>query len=72
MWRIGWAPNSIPIYIQQDATLNSLFIIYLLSLFIIYLLSTSVLEKHTSSFFRVKVVFCTEYWGNKFLSAISQ
>ena len=28
MWRIGWAPNSIPIYsyIQQDATLRSLFI----------------------------------------------
>jgi hypothetical protein len=26
MWRIGRAPNSIPIYIQQDATLNSLFI----------------------------------------------
>jgi hypothetical protein len=26
MWRIGWAPNSIPIYIQQDATLHSLFI----------------------------------------------
>jgi hypothetical protein len=26
MWRIGWTPNSIPIYIQQDATLNSLFI----------------------------------------------
>jgi hypothetical protein len=28
MWRIGWAPNSIPIYsyIQQDATLNILFI----------------------------------------------
>jgi hypothetical protein len=26
MWRIGWAPNSIPIYIQQDATLQSLFI----------------------------------------------
>jgi hypothetical protein len=26
MWRIGWALNSIPIYIQQDATLNSLFI----------------------------------------------
>jgi hypothetical protein len=25
MWRIGWAPNSIPIYIQQDATLHSLF-----------------------------------------------
>jgi hypothetical protein len=25
MWRIGWA-NSIPIYIQQDATLHSLFI----------------------------------------------
>jgi hypothetical protein len=24
MWRIGWAPNSIPIYIQQDATLHSL------------------------------------------------
>jgi hypothetical protein len=23
---IGWAPNSIPIYIQQDATLHSLFI----------------------------------------------
>jgi hypothetical protein len=26
MWRIGWASNSIPIYIQQDATLHSLFI----------------------------------------------
>jgi hypothetical protein len=26
MWRIGWAPNSIPIYNQQDATLHSLFI----------------------------------------------
>jgi hypothetical protein len=26
MWRIGWAFNSIPIYIQQDATLHSLFI----------------------------------------------
>ena len=28
MWRIGWAPNSILIYsyIQQDATLHSLFI----------------------------------------------
>jgi len=28
MWRIGWAPNSIPVYsyIQQDATLYSLFI----------------------------------------------
>jgi drug/metabolite transporter (DMT)-like permease len=26
MWRIWWAPNSIPIYIQQDATLHSLFI----------------------------------------------
>jgi hypothetical protein len=28
MWRIGWAPNSISIYsyIQQDATLQSLFI----------------------------------------------
>jgi hypothetical protein len=26
MWRIGWAPNSVPIYIQQDATLHSLFI----------------------------------------------
>jgi hypothetical protein len=26
MWRTGWAPNSIPIYIQQDATLHSLFI----------------------------------------------
>jgi hypothetical protein len=26
MWRIGRAPNSIPIYIQQDATLHSLFI----------------------------------------------
>jgi hypothetical protein len=26
MWRIGWAPNSIPIYIQQDATLDSLLI----------------------------------------------
>jgi hypothetical protein len=27
MWRIGWAPNIIPIYsyIQQDATLHSLF-----------------------------------------------
>jgi hypothetical protein len=26
MWRIGWAPNSIPIYIQQDETLHSIFI----------------------------------------------
>ena len=26
MWRIRWAPNSIPVYIQQDATLHSLFI----------------------------------------------
>jgi hypothetical protein len=26
MWRIRWAPNSIPIHIQQDATLHSLFI----------------------------------------------
>jgi len=28
MWRLGWAPNTIPIYsyIQQDATLHSLFI----------------------------------------------
>jgi hypothetical protein len=26
MWRKGCAPNSIPIYIQQDATLHSLFI----------------------------------------------
>jgi hypothetical protein len=26
MWRIVWAPNSIPIYIQKDATLHSLFI----------------------------------------------
>jgi hypothetical protein len=26
IWRIGWAPNSIPIYIQQDATLHILFI----------------------------------------------
>jgi hypothetical protein len=26
MWRIGWAPNSIPIYIQQDAKFYSLFI----------------------------------------------
>jgi hypothetical protein len=28
MWSIGWAPNSIPIYlyIQKDATLHSLFI----------------------------------------------
>jgi len=26
MWRTGWAPNSIPIYIQQDATLHNLFI----------------------------------------------
>jgi hypothetical protein len=26
MWRIGWAPISIPIYIQQDATLHSLVI----------------------------------------------
>jgi hypothetical protein len=26
MWRIGWAPNSIPIYIQQDVKLHSLFI----------------------------------------------
>jgi hypothetical protein len=26
MWRIYWAPNSIPVYIQQDATLHSLFI----------------------------------------------
>jgi hypothetical protein len=27
MWRTGWAPNNIPIYIQQDATLHSLFIL---------------------------------------------
>jgi hypothetical protein len=26
IWRIGWAPNSIPIHIQQDGTLHSLFI----------------------------------------------
>jgi hypothetical protein len=26
MWRIGWAPKSIPIYIQRAATLHSLFI----------------------------------------------
>jgi hypothetical protein len=26
MWEIGRAPNSIPIYIQQDATLHSLFV----------------------------------------------
>jgi hypothetical protein len=26
MWRIWWDPNSIPIYIQQDATLHNLFI----------------------------------------------
>ena len=26
MWRKYWAPNSIPIYIQKDATLHSLFI----------------------------------------------
>jgi hypothetical protein len=28
MWRIGWAPKSIPIYsyIQQDATLYSLYL----------------------------------------------
>jgi hypothetical protein len=26
MWRIGLAPNNIPIHIQQDATLHSLFI----------------------------------------------
>jgi hypothetical protein len=26
MWRIGWAPNSIPICIQQDAKLYNLFI----------------------------------------------
>ena len=26
MWIIYWTPNSIPIYIQQDATLHSLFI----------------------------------------------
>jgi hypothetical protein len=26
MWKIGRAPNSIPIYIQQEATLHSLFI----------------------------------------------
>jgi hypothetical protein len=26
LWRIGWAPNSIPIYIQQDAKLHSLLI----------------------------------------------
>jgi hypothetical protein len=25
MWRIGWAPNSIPIHIQQDATLYNLY-----------------------------------------------
>jgi hypothetical protein len=26
MWRTEWAPNSIPVYIRQDATLHSLFI----------------------------------------------
>jgi hypothetical protein len=26
MWRIGWAPDSIPTYIQQDAKLHSSFI----------------------------------------------
>jgi hypothetical protein len=26
MWRIEWAPSSIPIYVQQDETLHSLFI----------------------------------------------
>jgi hypothetical protein len=26
MWRIGWAPNSISIYIQQDTTLHNLFV----------------------------------------------
>jgi hypothetical protein len=26
MWRIKWTPNSIPIYIQQDATLHSLYL----------------------------------------------
>jgi hypothetical protein len=26
MWRTGWAPKSIPIYIQQDETLHNLFI----------------------------------------------
>jgi len=26
MWRIQWAPKSLPIYIQQGATLHSLFI----------------------------------------------
>jgi hypothetical protein len=26
MWRIWWAPNSIPIYIKQDETVHSLFI----------------------------------------------
>jgi hypothetical protein len=26
MWRKGWAPNSILIYIEQDATLHTLFI----------------------------------------------
>jgi hypothetical protein len=26
MWRIGWVPNSVPIYVQQDATLHSLLI----------------------------------------------
>jgi hypothetical protein len=29
MWRIGWAPNSIPIYIQQDATLHSWKLLYM-------------------------------------------
>jgi hypothetical protein len=26
MWRTVWAPNSIPIYVQQDATLHSLYL----------------------------------------------
>jgi hypothetical protein len=26
MWKIGWAPNNIPIYMQRDAMLHSLFI----------------------------------------------
>jgi hypothetical protein len=26
MWRIGWVPNNFPVYIQQNATLHSLFI----------------------------------------------
>jgi hypothetical protein len=32
-WSIGWVPNSIPVCIQQDATLHSLFVWELLYMF---------------------------------------